>query len=134
MDAFSLHIIIYTIDSLIRAHFKGCDWIAMSMLIVGNSSSFSGFLCSPSFYFASLHCNYLFNKAPRTTGVEYTSNTDTILFYIGANNSSKNFAITNIQEIICRVFVPVESIIPCWYYKNGLFLYLILLNCFVNLK
>ena len=47
------------------------------------------------------------------TGIEDTYRTLTaILFQVEANNSSKIFAITNIQEKICRVSVPVGSIIP----------------------
>ena len=57
--------------------------------------------------------NQLFNIAPKTTGIEDTYRTLTaITFYVGVNNSSKIFAITNVREKICMLSVPVGAIIP----------------------
>ena len=63
--------------------------------------------------FVSVRSNRSSNLAFRTTVVEDTHLTRAVIpFKVGANNSLIKIAITNIREKICRVSVPVQSIIP----------------------
>ena len=85
---------------------KTCGWIAMSMLNFENGVTFLGFSIV-------LSCLDAPQSIVKTTGIEKTYRTS---FYVGVNNSSNNFAITNIWEKICRFFVSVGSII-LWFFE-----------------
>ena len=80
----------------------------------GESVTVFGFIrfLSPSFV-CVIH-NKSGNLAFRTTCVDDTHITLAVIpSQVEVSNSLSFFAITNIQKKICRVSIPVETIIPC---------------------
>ena len=116
MGAFSLCIIMYIIDLITRAHDLRLNCHVYAQL--QKQCHFFGFLRTSSCWYICMGRNQSFSIAPKMTGIEDTYQTLTaISFQVGVNKSSKIFVIINIREMICRVSVPVGSIIPWFVYR-----------------
>ena len=102
MGAFSLHIVMYTINLFTCAHLRLATELLCLWLTLETASLSSGFFVYHRYILFACAATNQSIIALRTTGVEDTYRTLTVFpLQVGVKNSLKYFAITNIREKNC---------------------------------